>query len=160
MHFMFHMRIHRVSWLFVKIHRVHHEVQDPFALAAQYSSHWEVLFLQGFAISSTALLGCHPLSKAGGASPECPYQRVVQPGSIIIRSQGFRSHRPGLIGRIWDAMPLLNGNLKTQPQDSGAGPEESSSAPLAQESDSSAGRVDGVMGLMFLSPDTSVSAGA
>ncbi|KAK1154431.1 cholesterol 25-hydroxylase-like protein [Acipenser oxyrinchus oxyrinchus] len=63
MSFMFHVLIHRVPWLFMKVHSVHHEVQDPFALAAQYSSYWEVLSLQGFAISSAALLGCHPLSE-------------------------------------------------------------------------------------------------
>ncbi|XP_051965871.1 cholesterol 25-hydroxylase-like protein [Xyrauchen texanus] len=61
--FMFHYTIHKFSWLFHNVHRIHHLNRDTFALAAQDSSISELLFLQALAFISVMLLGCHPLSE-------------------------------------------------------------------------------------------------
>ncbi|XP_018617888.2 cholesterol 25-hydroxylase-like protein [Scleropages formosus] len=61
--FAWHVLMHRVSWLFVWVHRQHHHNRDTFALVAQDASAIELLSLQLLAIFSAALVGCHPLSE-------------------------------------------------------------------------------------------------
>ncbi|KAG9333052.1 hypothetical protein JZ751_013837 [Albula glossodonta] len=61
--FFWHMSMHRVSWLYHRVHRTHHQNQDTFALVAQDASWAELLSLQMLALSSAALARCHPLSE-------------------------------------------------------------------------------------------------
>ncbi|XP_057184539.1 cholesterol 25-hydroxylase-like protein [Triplophysa rosa] len=61
--FMFHYIIHKIPWLYHRVHRIHHLNRDTFALAAQDSSISELLSLQALAFISTTLVGCHPLSE-------------------------------------------------------------------------------------------------
>ncbi|KAJ8415442.1 hypothetical protein AAFF_G00424220 [Aldrovandia affinis] len=62
--FFWHIVMHRVLWLYRQIHRAHHQNQETFALVAQDASWAELLSLQMIALSSAALVGCHPLSEA------------------------------------------------------------------------------------------------
>ncbi|KAJ4942400.1 hypothetical protein JOQ06_012266 [Pogonophryne albipinna] len=62
--FICHVVMHRVPWLYRRIHRHHHRHHLPFALAAQDSSSLELLSLLLLALSSSWLVGCHPLSEA------------------------------------------------------------------------------------------------
>lgn len=61
--FAWHLAMHRVPWLYVHVHRQHHQQQLPFALAAQDASWVELLSLLLLALASARLLGCHPLSE-------------------------------------------------------------------------------------------------
>ncbi|MBN3300191.1 CH25H protein, partial [Amia calva] len=62
-YFAWHVVIHRVPWLYQRVHSTHHQNRDTFALAAQDSSPWELLSLQTIALTCAALLDCHPLSE-------------------------------------------------------------------------------------------------
>ncbi|XP_051775225.1 cholesterol 25-hydroxylase-like protein [Erpetoichthys calabaricus] len=63
LYFCCHFLLHRVPYLYQKVHSVHHQYQETFALVAQYSSPWDAVILQMTAFSCTALLHCHPLSE-------------------------------------------------------------------------------------------------
>lgn len=54
----------RVPWFYRNIHQQHHQHRVLFALVAQDMSSGELLSLQLLALSSTWLVGCHPLSAA------------------------------------------------------------------------------------------------
>ncbi|XP_070821557.1 cholesterol 25-hydroxylase-like protein [Chaetodon trifascialis] len=62
--FIWHFTMHRVPWLYRNIHQLHHQHHTPFALAAQDASSVELLSLLLLALSSTWVVGCHPLSEA------------------------------------------------------------------------------------------------
>ncbi|TNN77559.1 Cholesterol 25-hydroxylase [Liparis tanakae] len=61
--FIWHVCMHRVPWLYRNTHRQHHQHHVPFALAAQDSGSLELLSLLLLALSSTWIVGCHPLSE-------------------------------------------------------------------------------------------------
>ncbi|XP_061586421.1 cholesterol 25-hydroxylase [Cololabis saira] len=61
--FVWHYYLHRVPWLYRRIHQQHHKHRIPFALAAQDASSAELLSLMLLALGSAWLLGCHPLSE-------------------------------------------------------------------------------------------------
>ncbi|XP_072243145.1 cholesterol 25-hydroxylase-like protein [Leuresthes tenuis] len=61
--FVWHYALHRVPWLYRKIHQMHHQHHLPFALAAQDASSAELLSLLLLALSCAWVLGCHPLSE-------------------------------------------------------------------------------------------------
>ncbi|XP_029960736.1 cholesterol 25-hydroxylase-like protein [Salarias fasciatus] len=62
--FSWHYCIHRVPWLYRRVHRMHHQHHIPFAMAAQDASSAELLSLLLLALLSARLLSCHPLSEA------------------------------------------------------------------------------------------------
>ncbi|KAG5280849.1 hypothetical protein AALO_G00064710 [Alosa alosa] len=62
--YIWHLLMHRVPWLFQKVHRAHHLNHSMFALAAQDASITELVSLQIMALVSAALVHCHPLSEA------------------------------------------------------------------------------------------------
>ncbi|KAJ8360892.1 hypothetical protein SKAU_G00174170 [Synaphobranchus kaupii] len=61
--YFWHVAMHRIPWLYRRVHQVHHQNPDVFALMAQDASAAELLSLQTLALSSAALVGCHPLSE-------------------------------------------------------------------------------------------------
>nr|XP_020446289.1 cholesterol 25-hydroxylase-like protein [Monopterus albus] len=61
--FFLHFTMHRVPWLYRNIHHLHHKHHILLALAAQDASSVELLSLLLLAVSSTWLVGCHPLSE-------------------------------------------------------------------------------------------------
>ncbi|XP_069557722.1 erlin-2 isoform X2 [Brachyistius frenatus] len=61
--FVWHYTMHRVPCLYRSIHQMHHQHHVPFALAAQDASPAELLSLLLLALSSTRVVGCHPLSE-------------------------------------------------------------------------------------------------
>ncbi|XP_036382143.1 cholesterol 25-hydroxylase-like protein [Megalops cyprinoides] len=61
--YFWHIIVHRVPWLYQWVHRTHHYNWDTFALVAQDASRTELLSLQILALSSAAVVGCHPLSE-------------------------------------------------------------------------------------------------
>ncbi|KAM6931429.1 cholesterol 25-hydroxylase [Xenentodon cancila] len=61
--YVWHYYLHRVPWLYRRIHHQHHQHRIPFALAAQDASSAELLSLMLLALGSAWLLGCHPLSE-------------------------------------------------------------------------------------------------
>lgn len=61
--FVWHYSMHRIPWLYRRIHQMHHQHHVTFALAAQDASSAELLSLLLLALSSTWVLGCHPLSE-------------------------------------------------------------------------------------------------
>ncbi|KAK1792122.1 hypothetical protein P4O66_001759 [Electrophorus voltai] len=61
--FIVHYAVHRFPWLYRTFHQAHHTHRDPFALAAQKSSVVELMAQQSLALSTAALLGCHPVSE-------------------------------------------------------------------------------------------------
>ncbi|XP_035496972.2 cholesterol 25-hydroxylase-like protein [Scophthalmus maximus] len=61
--YVWHFSMHRVPWLYRNIHQHHHRHRVPFALAAQDASSTELLSLLLLALSSTWVVGCHPLSE-------------------------------------------------------------------------------------------------
>ncbi|XP_045891541.1 cholesterol 25-hydroxylase-like protein [Micropterus dolomieu] len=62
--FMWHFSMHRVPGLYKRIHQLHHQHHTPFALAAQDASSAELLSLLLLALTSSWVVGCHPLSEA------------------------------------------------------------------------------------------------
>ncbi|KAK9522335.1 hypothetical protein VZT92_018808 [Zoarces viviparus] len=62
--FIWHVSMHRVTWLYRNAHQLHHQHHTPFALAAQDSGSLELLSLLLLALSSAWAVGCHPLSEA------------------------------------------------------------------------------------------------
>ncbi|XP_068577013.1 cholesterol 25-hydroxylase [Cebidichthys violaceus] len=62
--FIWHVSMHRVTWLYRNAHQLHHQHHTPFALAAQDSGSVELLSLLLLALSSSWAVGCHPLSEA------------------------------------------------------------------------------------------------
>ncbi|KAM7416102.1 hypothetical protein PAMA_018260 [Pampus argenteus] len=62
--FIWHVSMHRVSWLYHSIHQQHHQNMVLFALTAQDASSFELLSLLLLAQSSAWVVGCHPLSEA------------------------------------------------------------------------------------------------
>ncbi|XP_076854073.1 cholesterol 25-hydroxylase-like protein [Brachyhypopomus gauderio] len=63
LYFIIHYSLHRNPHLYRTFHQAHHTRRDPFALSAQDSSAVELMVQQVLAVSSAALLGCHPLSE-------------------------------------------------------------------------------------------------
>ncbi|KAF3696151.1 Cholesterol 25-hydroxylase [Channa argus] len=61
--FIWHLSMHRFSWLYRKIHQHHHQHHIPFALAAQDASSAELLSQLLLALTSAWVVGCHPLSE-------------------------------------------------------------------------------------------------
>ncbi|XP_068161363.1 cholesterol 25-hydroxylase-like protein [Antennarius striatus] len=61
--FVWHLLHHRVTWLYRRVHKVHHTFSAPSAPAAEYSSAWETLSLGLFAAATPPLLGLHPLTR-------------------------------------------------------------------------------------------------
>ncbi|XP_024273636.1 cholesterol 25-hydroxylase-like protein [Oncorhynchus tshawytscha] len=62
--FIWHYSMHRVPWLYQRVHQTHHQNRITFALTAQDASPAELLSLQMLALSSAWVVGCHPLSEA------------------------------------------------------------------------------------------------
>uniref|UniRef100_A0A8C5SLD3 Cholesterol 25-hydroxylase n=1 Tax=Laticauda laticaudata TaxID=8630 RepID=A0A8C5SLD3_LATLA len=61
--FLWHLLHHKVPWLYKNFHKVHHKYVSTFALATQYASIWELLWLGFFAVLGPMLLRCHPLTE-------------------------------------------------------------------------------------------------
>lgn len=61
--FLWHLLHHRVAWLYRAFHKAHHRHVSAFALSAQDSSPWELLWLGLFAALGPRLLACHPLTE-------------------------------------------------------------------------------------------------
>ncbi|XP_064209855.1 cholesterol 25-hydroxylase-like protein [Anguilla rostrata] len=61
--YFWHVVMHRVPWLYRRVHQAHHQNPDVFALTAQDASAVELLCLQTIALCSATLVGCHPLSE-------------------------------------------------------------------------------------------------
>ncbi|XP_041760053.2 cholesterol 25-hydroxylase-like protein [Coregonus clupeaformis] len=62
--FIWHYSMHRVPWLYRRVHQAHHQNRITFALTAQDASPAELLSLQVLALTSAWVVGCHPLSEA------------------------------------------------------------------------------------------------
>ncbi|XP_010874933.2 cholesterol 25-hydroxylase-like protein [Esox lucius] len=61
--FVLHYAMHRVPWLYRRVHQPHHQNRITFALAAQDASAAELLSLQMLAMISAWVVGCHPMSE-------------------------------------------------------------------------------------------------
>ncbi|XP_067857701.1 cholesterol 25-hydroxylase-like protein [Heptranchias perlo] len=61
--FLWHLLHHRLPWLYLRLHSLHHLHGSPFSLTAQYASAWEILSLQLMAACGPRLLGVHPLTE-------------------------------------------------------------------------------------------------
>ncbi|KAJ0067606.1 hypothetical protein NL108_008764 [Boleophthalmus pectinirostris] len=62
--FVWHLSMHRIPWLFRKVHQEHHKNKALIALSAQDANGWELLSLLLLALISSWWVGCHPLSEA------------------------------------------------------------------------------------------------
>uniref|UniRef100_A0A8D0C8D9 Cholesterol 25-hydroxylase n=1 Tax=Salvator merianae TaxID=96440 RepID=A0A8D0C8D9_SALMN len=62
-YFVWHVLHHKVPWLYKTFHKLHHKHVSTFALTAQYSSMWELLWLGFFSTIGPVLLKCHPLTE-------------------------------------------------------------------------------------------------
>ena len=61
-YFIWHLLHHRIRWLYVTFHAIHHKYSSPFALATQCLGGWELVTLGFWTTLNPVILRCHLLT--------------------------------------------------------------------------------------------------
>ncbi|XP_041132190.1 cholesterol 25-hydroxylase-like protein 2 [Polyodon spathula] len=61
-YYLWHILHHKIKWLYSTFHAIHHEFSEPFSLATQYLSAWELISVGFWATANPILLHCHCLT--------------------------------------------------------------------------------------------------